>query len=374
MKISKKDALMWFDFFAQLPEDEPLQIKQQEIMYATLTQIERRVQHTIKEKQSAIKNLKNFHNRTFYVGNDDKFPKGCQSCLTGSGLGAIRKTHTCNLNCPFCYHHGQTDCQEPIGEGLFEIGGTRYYEEDVRDLLSIQGKPSGVSYVYLEPFMDIHKYYNIIKIFKENNVHQHMYTNGTLVTEDSLKKLKDSGLDELRFNLGASNCADKVIDNMRLAKQYIPYVGIETPMTRDFEEQFKQKKNAILQTGIDFINCAELHLNENNLQNYDTENLYMSRMGYVSPIYSRLITLDIMKQADDEKWDMVVHDCSNHTKFKRGMHLRKVEGGWFGANNYNSEFPIPPFYAFLPTLNDPEFTFLEEEEMPKGYVGADILL
>ena len=40
MKISKKDALMWFQFFAQMPEDEQLFNYQQEIVYAVLSQIE----------------------------------------------------------------------------------------------------------------------------------------------------------------------------------------------------------------------------------------------------------------------------------------------------------------------------------------------
>ena len=40
MKISKKDALSWFEFFAQLPEDEPLPPRQQEIALAALSQIE----------------------------------------------------------------------------------------------------------------------------------------------------------------------------------------------------------------------------------------------------------------------------------------------------------------------------------------------
>ena len=40
MKISKKDALMWFEFFAQLPEDEQLLLPQQEIVYAVMKQIE----------------------------------------------------------------------------------------------------------------------------------------------------------------------------------------------------------------------------------------------------------------------------------------------------------------------------------------------
>ena len=34
MKISKKDALNWFTFFAALPEEEEIQQHQQEIIYA----------------------------------------------------------------------------------------------------------------------------------------------------------------------------------------------------------------------------------------------------------------------------------------------------------------------------------------------------
>ena len=40
MKISKRDALMWFSFFAQLDEEEPLMPRQQEIALAVLSQIE----------------------------------------------------------------------------------------------------------------------------------------------------------------------------------------------------------------------------------------------------------------------------------------------------------------------------------------------
>ena len=40
MKISKKDALLWFSFFAQLDEEEELLSKQMELVYATFAQIE----------------------------------------------------------------------------------------------------------------------------------------------------------------------------------------------------------------------------------------------------------------------------------------------------------------------------------------------
>ena len=373
MKISKKDALMWFEFFAALPEEEEILTRQQEIIYAALAQIEAAVERRNAELMGEIKGLKRLGNRTCYVGDDRKFPMGCRSCLFGTGLSAIRKTNKCNLACKFCYDFGQMANIPPIGEGLWEIGGTKFYEEDVELLLSIQQKPTGISYVYLEPFMEIEEYYGIIKRFRAAGVHQHLYTNGTLATEENLRALGEAGLDELRFNLGASGCADRVIENIAVAKRYIPQVGIETPMTPEFFDAFMQKKQAILHTGLDFINCAELHLNENNIDNYYGENLYCTRLGYISPIWSRELTLKFMKLADDEGWDVAVHDCSNHTKFARDLNLRGKEGGWFGASSYGCEFSKIPCEAFLPVLRDESFRFVSEEELPEGYRPGELV-
>lgn len=374
MKIAKKDALMWFEFFASLPEDEEIMTNQQEIVYATLSQIEDAVDQRREALKAQIAHLKTIGGRTFFVGDESKFSRGCRSCLTGTGLSAIRKTNKCNLECKFCYNYGELDCIPPVGEGMWEIGGTKFKERDLDLLLSIYPKPTGISYVYLEPFMEIEKYYGIIRRFHDAQIHQHLYTNGTLATEETLRALGEAGLDEIRFNLGASGCADKVIENIRIAKKYIPYVGIETPMTPEFFEAFFQKKERILSTGVDFINCAELHLNPNNVGNYAGENMYMTRLGYLSPIWSRDLTLQLMKIADDEQWDVVVHDCSNHTKFARDLNLRAKEGGWFGASSYACEFPTIPYEVFLPVLRDDSFTFVEEEEMPVGFRPGDIVL
>lgn len=373
MKISKKDALMWFQFFAELPEEEELTPNQQEIVYATMAQIEATVEARREKLKAQIPGLKSLQGRTLYVGEDHRFPKGCRSCLLGTGLSAVRKTNKCNIQCKFCYNFGELDQIPPIGEGLWEIGGTKFYEQDIDLLLSIYDKPTGISYVYLEPFMEIEKYYGVIAKFHKAGIHQHMYTNGLCVTEESLKALKEAGLDELRFNLGGTNCADAVIRNMALAKQYIPDVGIETPMTPEFFEAFFEKKEAILATGIDFINCAELHLNMNNLGNFLGENMYMCRLGYLSPISSRDLTLQFMKIASEENWPVAVHDCSNQTKFARDLNLRAKEGGWFGASSYGSEFSQVPYEAFLPVLEDESFPFLEEEELPEGYRPGDML-
>ncbi len=367
MKISKKDALLWFQFFSMLPEDEELSAKQQEIVYATFAQIEAAVDHRNDKLMSEIKNLKTLENRTYFVGNESKFPKGCRSCLLGTGLSAMRKTNKCNIECKFCYNYGELENIPPVGEGMWEIGGTKFYEKDIDLLLSVQQKPTGIAYVYLEPFMEIEKYYPVIKKFSGADIYQHLYTNGTLATEESLKALGEAGLDELRFNLGASNCSDKVIKNIATAKKYIKNIGIETPMTPEFFEAFFKKKQAILDTNLDFINCAELHLNPNNIDNYYGENMVISRHGYISPIWSRELTLKFMKIADDENWDLAVHDCSNYTKFARGLNFGSNTSMGFGAGNYTCEFSEIPYKVFLPILRDDSFKFLSEEKLPDGY-------
>ena len=374
MKISKRDALMWFEFFSQLPEGEEILPHQQEIIYATYAQIEAAVEHRDELLRAQIPGLKSLDGRTYYVGEDDRFSRGCRSCLTGTGLSAIRKTNRCNIACKFCYNYGELDCQPPIGEGMWEIGGTRFYERDLDLLLNVSRRPTGVAYVYLEPFMEIEKYYGIIRRFHEAGIYQHMYTNGTLATEENLRALGEAGLDELRFNLGATNCADRVIDALNMARRFIPHVGIETPMTPEFFAMFNEKRERILDAGPEFINCAELHLNPNNIVNYWGEKLYISRHGYVSPIWSHELTLRLMRMAGEQRWPITVHDCSNRTKFARDLHLRAVEGGWFGASSYACEFDPMPYEIFLPTLSADDFSFLEEEELPQGYRPGDIVL
>lgn len=388
MRIPKKDALNWFRFFAELPPEESLGCRQQEIALAVFSQIETAVDARRLETLKSIPGLKavvpghpegipwnpSLPACTLYVGEADRFPAGCRSCLLGTGLSAVRKTNRCNAACPFCYDYGCLDAIPPIGEGLWEIGGGRYREEDLPLLFTLQKKPTGIAYVYLEPFMEIEKYYSVIRRFHEAGIHQHMYTNGINANEENLKALGEAGLDELRFNLGASNCSDRVIAAMAEAKKHIPQVGIETPMTREFEAGFKKKKQQILATGIDFMNCAELHLNENNLGNYFGENMYYCRMGYLSPVFSRGISLKMLKAAAEEHWPIAVHDCSNHTKFARDLNLRAKEGGWFGQSSYGSEFDSIPYEAFLPILEDPEFTFVEEEPLSPGYRPGDIVL
>jgi pyruvate formate-lyase activating enzyme-like uncharacterized protein len=80
-----------------------------------------------------------------------------------------------------------------------------------------------------------------------------------------------------------------------------------------------------------------------------------------------------MKAADDENWGLAVHDCSNDTKFARGLNLSSQEGRWFGSSSYACEFSRIPYEAFLPILRDDSFRFLSEEELPRGFRPEDLV-
>ena len=55
MKISKQDALTWFRFFAELPEDEDLLPHQQEIAWAVFSQIEEAVDDRFRRLKAQIR-------------------------------------------------------------------------------------------------------------------------------------------------------------------------------------------------------------------------------------------------------------------------------------------------------------------------------
>lgn len=296
--------------------------------------VENKVIGDIKKRQEKIQGLiVDGHGLKVRWGGD--LTPGCQHCIDSkSGFKAIRSVASCNLKCKFCYYHGEESFQ--LKSEHFSITERHISKEDIKIYIDKQGdRLDGLAWVFWEPFMDIEKHYELIEYISKRGIHQHMYTNGTLCEEDSLKKLADSGLTELRFNLAATLCSNKVLNNMKIAGKYFKYLCIESPMVKEYYESFMKNKDEILDTGVGYINCAELHLQKNNYRNYFSEDepFYFYRRGYFSPIFSRQLTYDLMEVASSENWPVVINDCSNQLKYYRGIR----RGDEFGNISYNNE-------------------------------------
>ena len=71
-----------------------------------------------------------------------------------------------------------------------------------------------------------------------------------------------------------------------------------------------------------------------------------------------------MKMGSEENWDILIHDCSNHTKFSRELNKNSKLKNSFGFNTYRSEFDRDLFHIFLPILKDENFNFISEKSLP----------
>lgn len=314
-------------------------------LYKTELELENKVIANIRKRQRMIPNLKQDNLKYTATWGGEMTP-GCKTCCLKGKWAQIRTTTKCSLNCSFCYYFGLKDFsgQEVIPRDMYMVNGRLFNESDVRLLFEVQGRENlkGVAWLHFEPLMELNKMLSLMRFIHQKGYYQWLYTNGVLATKENLKKLADSGLDEIRFNLAATNCSDEVIENMRNARKYFKYLCIESPMFTAFYSDFMKKKEMILDTGVDHIHFAELQLFPKTKNAFKNEGLiYRYKKGYVSPIKSRQLTYNIFETAVREGWkNVVLHDCSNETKFFRGVNNINNISENFGLVNYGGSLSL----------------------------------
>lgn len=318
-------------------------------LYELEIALEKEVISQIRKRQSKIPGLKQDALGYTAIWGDGQMTPGCKDCCLKGRWTQIRTTTRCNLNCRFCYYFSpkHAHSKEFIPEDRYLIFNRLFSESDVKLLFEVQGQSclSGIAWLHFEPLMKLDKILPLMRFIREKGYHQWLYTNGLLATKKNLKRLGAAGLDEIRFNLAATNCSDAVIDNLAQAREYFKYLCIESPMSRAFYESFMKKRHKILATGVDHINFAELQVFTQTKDSFKNEGpLYRYKMGYVSPIKSRHLTYDLFELAAKERWKgVVLHDCSNETKFFRGAHVPSQSG--FGTVYYRRYLNLDnPFY------------------------------
>lgn len=330
------------------PQDT--QSKQQEFdlgLYQIELLLENKVIADIRKRQRKISGLRQDSLGYTATWGGEMTP-GCRTCCLQGRWTQIRTTTKCNLNCSFCYYFKAKGSlkREMIPHDRYMISRKLFTENDVKLLFEVQGEKflNGVAWLHFEPLMEIDKMLSLMRFIHKKGYHQWLYTNGVFAIKENLKKLADSGLNEIRFNLAATNCSDVVIRNMRNARKYFKYVCIESPMFTTFYNSFMKKKSMILDTGVDHIHFAELQLLPKTKDNFrDEGTIYRHKGAYVSPIKSRQLTYNVFETAALEGWkNVVLHDCSNETKFFRGVNAYSATRfggvGYFGSMKLDKEF------------------------------------
>ncbi|MFA6105067.1 MAG: radical SAM protein [Patescibacteria group bacterium] len=244
---------------------------------------------------------------------------GCEHCVVDMGC-TIRPSIQCNRNCFFCFVDDSpiTKKIKPDLVSIKKIIKNRFKEEKFQSFAISGGEP----FLYPEEVFEILRFVN--NEFG-SSVYTRVYTNGDLVNENILIKLKELKLNEIRFSV--KPLEEPKTSLLKCAKRYIPTVLIEMPVLPNSEKFMKKLILKLDKIGIDGINLLELFYNGHNSEIFkkrhykiditesEIRKIYNSKPVFEYPIYgSRALCLKLLKYFSDAKLGMFINFCSQKTK------------------------------------------------------------
>ena len=227
---------------------------------------------------------------------------GCRHCGEG-GWSCLFVNGRCNGHCFYC-PTAQDDHGPPVTNGLAFTDPDEY-----ADYVATLGF-SGVSISGGEPLLTPDLSLSFLRAVRQrcgDQVHLWLYTNGTLLTADLCEKLRDAGLDEIRFDLGAVRYHLK---KLRLAIGCIPTVTVEIPAVPEDEELLKLKMVEMAAAGVKHLNLHQMRLTPYNFGPL-TERGYTFLHGEkVTLLESELCALRLVRFGLEQGIPLPVNYCS----------------------------------------------------------------
>jgi uncharacterized protein len=227
---------------------------------------------------------------------------GCRCCSDGS-WSCLFVNGRCNGRCFYC-PTAQDDDGPPVTNGMVFTS-----PEEYAAYVATLGF-SGVSISGGEPLItpDLTlSYLNALRKRCGDDVHLWLYTNGTLLTADLCSRLRDAGLDEIRFDLGAVRYNLK---KLLLAVGCIPTVTVEIPAVPEDEELLKRKMVEMAGSGVNHLNLHQMRLTPYNFGSL-TERGYTFLHGEkVTVLESELCALRMIRFGLEQGISLPVNYCS----------------------------------------------------------------
>nr|MBF0221384.1 radical SAM protein [Desulfobulbaceae bacterium] len=221
--------------------------------------------------------------------------EGLWSCLFINGI--------CNGRCFYC-PADQTRKGEPTTNTLqFPV------VRDFVEYLAVFGI-RGVGFSGGEPLMTLDRtlsYLGAVKKRFGNSVHAWMYTNGMLLTEDILMRLKDAGLDEIRFDISADRYS---LAKVALAVGEITTVTIEIPAVPEDRQILQQAMLEMNDLGVNHLNLHQLRLTPFNRHNLAPRPYTFLHGPKVTVLESEQAALEMLGFALDKGFATGVNYCS----------------------------------------------------------------
>ncbi len=246
---------------------------------------------------------------------------GCRICAEGN-WSCLFITGRCNCRCFYC-PTAQTDNHLPTTNTVDFRTPAQYVAYLQR--FGFRGASISGGEPLLSPKRSL-AYIREIKKHFGNALHVWLYTNGTLADTKLLRQLADAGLDEIRFDIGAS---DYRLDKLRLATRLFPTVTVEIPAIPEESSRLKSLLLPLKEAGAMHLNLHQLRLTPHNIT-------HLVRRGYtflhgekVTVLESELTALEVLRHSLDTDCGLPVNYCSFVFKNRYQGRAARLRNGGF---------------------------------------------
>ncbi len=202
-----------------------------------------------------MKKIQESKGSSFYIG---MFPEGCKLCMEGKKIvifitGLCGNPQACKDYCPLSEERRNKDVtfanDRPVNS----------FDDILLEARNMKAEGAGITGG--DPLMKLDRtleYINKLKEIFGRKFQIHLYcSTSPNLTEENLKKLKEAGLDEIRFHLEPN-----LWSLMLVAKKIGLKVGAEVPAL-DLD-QLKKIGRFLDENNLDFLNINELEFSETN--------------------------------------------------------------------------------------------------------------
>ncbi|MBN1988348.1 MAG: radical SAM protein [Bacteroidales bacterium] len=228
--------------------------------------------------------------------------QGCRHCAEGE-WSCLFINGICNASCMYC-PTSQTEKGVPTTSTLDF--------PDVNDYIAYLRRYQfkGVSLSGGEPLLTfdttLHYIAQIRKVLGPD-IYIWMYTNGILASTDKFEALRDAGLNEVRFDIGATGYK---LDGLKTALGLIPVVTVEIPAVPSHFDKLKVAVAELASLGVKHINLHQLRLTPHNLPRIADKGFTFLHGTKVTVLESELTALRLMLFNLENGIKLPVNYCS----------------------------------------------------------------
>ena len=253
---------------------------------------------------------------------------GCEICQNGDwGCSIINRR--CTRDCFFCKRHHSVKVEpDPETDG-YTFATPAEHVEFIRTF-----GVKGIGFSGGEPLLVVDRVLSHIEAVRRefgDAIYLWMYTNGDLVDHDIMRRLREAGLDEIRFNLSAREYDTAPV---LTAREHIPTVTVEIPAIPEHFERLKDLLVEMQSIGVDYLNLHELTVESQNWRPLRGRGYHVDCSTGLSIIESEMCALRLLQHACDEGLRLPINYCSTAYKNrfqKRGWRMRQARAALHGS-------------------------------------------